>query len=103
MEAAIKTVKRLLRKTKSWTKLKTALMEWRNLPRINGSSPAQLFIGRWQHGKLPALPLHYTWIDHFTANEAQKKAQEVSKAYYDRDAKALKILEKGQDVVVQDI
>ena len=61
-EAAVKNVKLLLSKC-SVTKEdpQRALYYWRNVPRKDGYSPAQLFLGRKQFTKLPAAPcLLYT-------------------------------------------
>ena len=53
-EAAVKNMKGLLKKC-SYDKqdFKEALLEWRNVPRADGVSPAQLFLGRRQKTSLP--------------------------------------------------
>eukprot|EP00095_Tigriopus_kingsejongensis_P004742 maker-scaffold1127_size61050-snap-gene-0.12 protein:Tk04742 transcript:maker-scaffold1127_size61050-snap-gene-0.12-mRNA-1 annotation:"hypothetical protein DAPPUDRAFT_269522" len=54
-EAAVKQMKRLLRKTTP-AEFPVALQEWRNCPRADGLSPSVLFYGRRQRGVVPHLP-----------------------------------------------
>jgi len=56
-EAAVKNMKYLLQKEKTWDSFNRALLEWRNTPRAsNATSPAQAFLGRRQRTMLPVLP-----------------------------------------------
>ena len=56
-EAGVKSVKNILRKSaSSGFDADTMLYEWRNVPRSDGYSPAQLMFGRAQRTSLPSLP-----------------------------------------------
>ena len=56
-EAGVKSVKNILRKSaSSGSDAETMLYEWRNVPRSDGYSPAQLMFGRAQRTSLPSLP-----------------------------------------------
>ena len=60
-EAAVKNVKTLLAKcAETKNDAQKALYHWRNIPRSDGFSPAQLLFGRKQFTALPAEDSHYT-------------------------------------------
>ena len=52
-EAAVKSMKHLLQKSASWDEFLVALREWRNTPRQNQPSPAELMFNRKQKTLLP--------------------------------------------------
>ena len=55
-ESAVKNAKYLLKKcTNEGSSYREALLEWRNLPRADGLSPAELFFGRRQKTQLPTF------------------------------------------------
>ena len=57
-EAAVKQTKHLLAKCLyTGEDFNAALLEYRNTPRADGYSPAQMFFGRRQRTRLPTLPL----------------------------------------------
>ena len=57
-EAGVKSVKNILRKChETGSNPNTVLYKWRNVPRSDGYSPAQLLFGRRQRTSLPLLPL----------------------------------------------
>ena len=57
-EAGVKSVKNILRKCAvTGSSADSVLYEWRNVPRADGYSPAQLMFGRAQRTSLPSLPL----------------------------------------------
>ena len=58
-ESAVKDMKHLLGKTKSYIDFRKALLEYRNTPRYDGLSPAQWYYGRRQRTEAPALPSAY--------------------------------------------
>ena len=96
-ESAVKQVKYLLIKSEGdMDKCLVTLSEWRNIPRANGSSPAQLFLGRRQRGLLPTLPdaLH-------PIKSNARPAHEKAKKYYNQHTKGLSLLKPGQKVVLQ--
>ena len=73
-EAGVKNVKFLLKKCQeTGENPERALYEWRNCPRADGYSPAQLMFGRSQATQLPALSGHYRPIS-FSAAAAAKDA-----------------------------
>ena len=109
-EASVKAVKNLIHKTTTDGNLDTdgfqrALLEWRNTPRADGQSPAQILYGR---------PLaSFVFADHRAFSEDyQSKANEADKrrhtqksksgAHYNRSAHPLKELMIGNRVDVQD-
>ena len=55
-EAAVKQAKALLTKCGSGEKFKEALLEYRNTPRSDGFSPAQMFFGRRLNTTIPVNP-----------------------------------------------
>ena len=58
-EAGVKSVKNILRKSQhSGSDPNTMLYEWRNVPRADGYSPAQLLFGRRQRTSLPLSLIH---------------------------------------------
>ena len=63
-EAAVKSMKYLLTKCDGiWGKFRPALHEWRNTPRADGISPAQLMFGRRQRTTLPVLNKAYNTVE----------------------------------------
>ena len=86
-EAAVKNVKLLLSKC-SVTKEdpQRALYYWRNIPRKDGYSPAQLLMGRKQFTQLPAAPVHYEFYDPASAQVSKDKAFDAAQKAHDQHA-----------------
>ena len=62
-EAAVKSTKALLEKSRSFDDFQVRLLEWRNVPSAGcPDSPAQRFFGRRQRGQLPVLESRPTKI-----------------------------------------
>ena len=60
-EAAVKNVKFLLKKCiLAKENFFNALLHWRNVPRSDGISPSQAFLGRRQRAFLPDFPSHFS-------------------------------------------
>jgi len=77
-EAAVKNIKFLLKKCAySGEDPDRAIYEWRNVPRLDGFSPAQLFFGRRQFTKVPCHNSQFNYIDGEAAKEAKKKEKTV--------------------------
>ena len=101
-EAAVKTVKTLQRKCiAAGENFKEALTEWRNTPRADGYSPAQMFFGRRQRSQLPTLPMHHLRIADESAEACRQATACKAKDAYDSSARALTPLSIGQDVLMQ--
>ena len=84
-EAGVKSVKNILRKcATTGSSADSALYEWRNVPRNNGYSPAQLMFGRAQRTSLPSLPGQCAPIDFLSAASSKDAAQSRAKLYHDR-------------------
>ena len=67
-EAGVKSVKNILRKSmSSGTNAERILYEWRNVPRSDGYSPAQLMFSHAQRTSLPTLLSQNVPIDFKTA------------------------------------
>ena len=105
-EAAVKAMKHLLAKTKSWRSFRKALIEWRNTPRCSdGLSPAQWALGRRQRSDCPALPEAYNRLSDQDFSKALIRREEVMakvKKDFDKDRRSLTRLPVGTLVVLQD-
>ena len=96
-EAGVKSVKNILRKcATSESDAEYMLFEWRNVPRSDGYSPAQLMFGRAQRTSLPSLPSQNTPIDFLSAACSKDAAQTRAKLFHDRSKLSLTPLSPGQ-------
>jgi hypothetical protein len=104
-EAAVKQAKHLLMKYEGNLKdFYRALAEFRNAPRADGWSAAQLFLNRRQRGLLPTLP-SATALDMKTAQEgaaARQQTRSTMKSEHDKTAHPLRPLHVGQTIILQD-
>ena len=100
----LKTVKRLFKKCQeSGESEYLALLDWRNTPTEGfGTSPAQRFLGRRCKTRLPTqrslLAPRYSTEGDAEALQSQKPRQ---KRYYDRSAKELSPVGKGETVYMR--
>ena len=102
-EAGVKSVKNILRKcSTSGSDAEHVLYEWRNVPRSDGYSPAQLMFGRAQRTSLPSLPIQHHPIDFPSAASSKDAAQSRAKLFHDRSKLSLPPLFLGQAVHLQD-
>ena len=76
-----------------------ALIEFRNTPRNNGESPAQVVYGRDIRSIVPQMPFKDAWI---AVQERRDKGQFDVQEHYNRSAKDLKELKPGTEVFIQD-
>ena len=79
-----------------------AVYEWRNIPRSDGYSPAQLLFGRRQYTSLPTAPAHPHFYDVQEAMKAKDESFKAKLECHDQHKKILPPLEVGQAVIVQD-
>jgi len=101
-ESAVKNVKFLLAKcSETGQDPHRALYEWRNIPRTNGYSPAQLFFGRQQYTSLPAMPIHHNFYNVQQANKAKDEVHMTEKRYHDQHKSFLPELSQGDKVILQ--
>ena len=101
-ENGVKTCKQLLKKHHShFQSFRKALLEWRNTPRPDGYSPAQMFIGRRQRTHLPCLSVAYEPIDQSLAAQSRAEERQRIKIRHDENAKELPPLQTGQEVLLQ--
>ena len=103
-ESGVKATKRLLAKVdQNMTRFREALLEYRNLKRADGYSPAEHFLGRRQRGQLPTLPFHTDFLPEQVEVGAQRRSEAASrrKLIHDRRATSLPPLDVGQDVMIQ--
>ena len=101
-ENAVKMTKDLLRKCLSQKEnFPLALLHFRNTPRADGKSPAQLFFGRAQRTTLPALDNIYNPINSKTVLRHRKLYKKQQKANADIHAKDLTALPKNTRVRIQ--
>ena len=102
-ESAVKNVKLVLSKcAETGQDPHRALYEWRNLPRSNGYSPAQLLFGRKQYTYVPSMPAHFAFYDVQDAAAARDKTHAVETSYHDQHKAFLPPLAVGQPVLLQD-
>ena len=78
------------------------LYEWRNVPRSDGYSPAQLLFGRRQRTNFPILPLQNRPINFNEAASSKDAVHTSSDDYHDLHKKTLPSLTPGQTVLIQD-
>ena len=102
-EAAVKSAKHLLIKCSQENEdFDLALATWRNTPRADGYSPAQLFFGRRQRQpSLPTLPHHHNDINPDAAHAARNKTRFETIARREPHATELPQLNNGDLVRVQ--
>ena len=78
------------------------MYEWRNVPRSDGYSPAQLLFGRAQRTSLPTISCQNRPINFESAASAKDAAHARSKLDHDKSKLSLSRLSPGQDVFLQD-
>ena len=100
-EAAVKQMKRLIKKVGSQEELfRPALLTWRNTPRADGISPSQLmfgFIQSFGQGKL-YVP---SFIDRNSASQTRQNSKLKMKEIFDKRSNDLPTLLAGQSVKIQ--
>ena len=101
-ECGVKINKYLLQKHDNrWEDFREGLFEWRNTPRQDGYSPAQLFFGRRQRTALPSLQQGIkTDVD--GAIISRSRRERTVQLSYDKRAAKLPNLEVGDHVIVQE-
>jgi hypothetical protein len=98
----VKNVKRLLKKCrKSGEHFPSALLEWRNTPRADGVSPAQVFFGRRQRTILPAIPRISSPESILQFGEIRKEAKDIKDEQRNVLRQELPVLRIGEEVLVQ--
>ena len=100
-ESAVKSVKYLLTKC-AHTKedFSAALLAWRNVPRADGISPSQAFLGRRQRTSLPNLNPS-SFYDFSSTAETRQNSRNISQRNFNEHAKSLPPLEVDQTVLLQ--
>ena len=94
-EAMVKQMKNLLKKQMgNWELFKSALLEYRNVPRSDGLSPSQKMFGRRQRTRLPVLQQAHGII-----NMKDRKVKEENQVEEEEDQKEFQV---GQRVRIQD-
>ncbi|QQP58417.1 Putative LOC100905314, partial [Caligus rogercresseyi] len=92
---AVKSVKFTIKKTGK-PNIDPELFAWRNTPRADGYSPAQMMFNIRQRGYLPMLPNAYKEID---STAAYNRRKEESVPASDRPVQGFSV---GDEVIVQD-
>ena len=102
-EAAVKNVKYLLKKCAITNEdFKTSLFAFRNMPRADGFSPAQLFFHRKPRTTLPCFKQEKNIFFPSTLHgEIRHQTRLQHKAVFDTHAKELPRLQVGQRVLIQ--
>ena len=101
-EASVKSTKHLLMKClESGQNYRQALSEWRALPRADGFSPAEMFLGRRPRGILPALHNRNRHVDLREAAASRQRTTDIVREQHDEHAHSLSPLKVGEAVLVQ--
>ena len=101
-EAAVKNVKNILAKCASTGQSPgKSLYAWRNVPRQDGYSPAQLLFGRRQLTGLPMLPCQFNLYDVKSAQNAKDNAFNSSAKVFNQHKLNLPQLLPGDNIVIQ--
>ena len=101
-EAGIKNNKNLLAKcTKTGEDPQKSLYHWRNIPRTDGFSPAQLMFGRKQFTSVPATESHYHPYNPATAQAGRDKAFHSAEKHHNQHKAFLLTLSIGDKVKFQ--
>ena len=101
-ESAVKNVKKLVKKVmKTKESFEQALFEFRNLPRHDGFSPAQMFMGRRQRGKLPTLSTALCQVSQPEAKRSREKAAKKGAEAHNERSQHKPAFVEGQEVYVQ--
>lgn len=103
-ERSVRTIKNILIKSiESGSDFYLGLLNFRNTPRDDIGSPAQLLMGRRLNSRLPS---HFTKLMPSRDNTADYqnivRKQEVSKQYYDKHARPLPSLKTGDTAIMAD-
>ena len=100
-ESAVKQMKYLIQKVgKDDFKFRQALLSWRNTPRADGVSPAQMMFGfRQNFGQGNTANF---FLNRDAAKDSRLDADAKAKKKFDSRARDLPRLEKGERVVTQD-
>ena len=101
-EASVKQVKYLIKKAvETNVDYRKLLLEWRNTPRADKYSPAQLFLGRRQRTLLPTLPGAGVTADKSYAEAARQGQKAKEKENFDKNTKPLPPFPVGVLVMCQ--
>ena len=101
-EAAVKNIKFLLKKCNLTREdFSLALLHWRNVPRSDGISPAQAFLGRRQRTFLPDFGSHVSESESIFSPDFRSHDRQQSKLVFDRQSKDLSTLDIGDSVLCQ--
>ena len=102
-EAAVKNAKQLLTKCKEdRSSFQAALADWRNIPRADKSSPAQLMFGRrLKKSKLTMLPSQREAINKVQADKNKDDLAQQHLDYFNIRTKPLSFFEPGDLVRVR--
>jgi hypothetical protein len=103
-EAGVKNVKSLLSKCLEMGQdFRPALLAWRNTPRQDGYSPAQLMFGQRQRTSLPTLEdIHHAEVDREAGMLAHNEAAAYKRQVASKGTRTLSPLSVGQKVRLQD-
>lgn len=103
VERAIQTIKRTLKKTMvEKTDPYLVMLEYRNTPLGNGlPSPAEILYNRRLRGILPYQNVHLKPKIPSNVCKNLKQRQNIQKFYYDKKARPLRKLYKGESVMVK--
>ena len=102
-EAGVKNVKLLLSKCSIIKEdPQRALYNWRNIPRTDGYSPAQLLLGCKQFKQLRAAGSHYEFYNPATAQKQKDKAFREAGKFHDTHTSLLPPLKVGDLITLQE-
>eukprot|EP00096_Caligus_rogercresseyi_P000570 TRINITY_DN1102_c0_g1_i10.p2 TRINITY_DN1102_c0_g1~~TRINITY_DN1102_c0_g1_i10.p2 ORF type:complete len:257 (+),score=-24.21 TRINITY_DN1102_c0_g1_i10:63-773(+) len=105
-EACVKAIKTLIKKTGNINdhKFLKAILEWRNIPKDHGKSPAELMFNHQIRSSIPTLPINLQTPQTSEDLEWEKirdRQRDKRDAHFNRSTRPLKEIEEGTSVVVQ--
>ncbi|MEL6359074.1 MAG: DDE-type integrase/transposase/recombinase, partial [Bacteroidota bacterium] len=102
-ESAVKSVKYILSKAnETGENADNMLYNWRNTPRADGYSPAQLLFGRRQKTSLPMLPHHFLPVSYQEAAQAKDKSFLNINKWQKLFVLIMALIKPGSKVLLQD-
>ncbi|CAB4046340.1 Hypothetical predicted protein, partial [Paramuricea clavata] len=91
----------LVSKAENEDELKTSLLVWRNTPRCDGFSPAQMFLGRIQRSGIPQLPSRLSQKTNLTIAETSRNRTRDLKETESKRRSTFHYFRKGDKVIYQ--
>ena len=104
-DATITTMQHLLMKyNANWSDFQSALLEWKQIPRSDGLSPAQWLFNRRQRTQTAAHPSAFSKLSDDDLHSHEIRREEIkdsAKNHFNQTSKSLPVLQVDDDVLIQ--